>query len=249
MLAKKPGAVAVRVEEAVRQVCGAASVDGEQVRAAIAAVARSGQVAAVTLLPTTSYTPTTAPVSALPAAPRQRRSRRLRSLAGFGGGVLGMAVLAGALFAVRGGWQRPDTPVTAAPAAAERETVDSTATAVNAMAGLTLTPTDPPPAASDTAAAAPPAGTRPRNPTSPARPEPAVSGSGSVLLGTRGLPAVLYVDGKPQGAVSGLRSWPVPAGTVRISIRLEGCTPWDSTVAVEPNRELRIGYRNPQCAS
>ena len=86
----------------------------------------------------------------------------------------------------------------------------------------------------------------------PTRPSPAVSGgaagSGSVLLGTRGLAAVLYVDGIAKGTIARLTSWDTPAGRVRLSIRSEGCVPWDTTVVVPRDGQLRIGYRRPSCA-
>lgn len=75
----------------------------------------------------------------------------------------------------------------------------------------------------------------------------APSGTGSIWIGTRGLKAVLYVNGLAQGAISRLRRWPVPSGTVRLSIREEGCVPWDSTIAVPADAEVRIGYRYPTC--
>ena len=74
-------------------------------------------------------------------------------------------------------------------------------------------------------------------------------GTGQILLGTRGLEAVLYVNGEAQGAIDRLREWPVPAGTVSLSIRVAGCAPWDSTVSVQPDELARIGYRAPECGS
>ncbi len=78
---------------------------------------------------------------------------------------------------------------------------------------------------------------------------PRTTGSGQILLGTRGLEAVLYVNGQAQGAIDRLRPWPVPAGAVRLSIRADGCAPWDTTVTVRPDEQTRIGYRAPRCAS
>jgi serine/threonine-protein kinase len=254
MLAKNPAERWPSVDEAVRRISGPAPVDGEDIRAAIARVAMSGEVATVNLLPA-MVTPTTAPLAPQPTTKHTRRSRRLRSLVGFGSGSVGTAMLAVAVLAF-GGDRTPEVlppmevpasqsetqhqAVDSAVAQAANETVsgdslpavDSRAALRNADVDMAERPTSspPPPATVD-------------------RQEPSQPQSGSVLLGTRGLPAVLYVNDAPQGAVSGLRSWPLPAGGARISIRLEGCMPWDSTVVVEPDNELRIGYRSPQCAN
>jgi serine/threonine-protein kinase len=249
MIAKQPKARWPSVEEAVRQANGTVPVDGESVRAAIAEVARSGEVAAVSLLPEL-VTPTTAPLAARPTTKRTRRSRRVRSIVGFGSGSVGTAMLAAALFAFGGDRIAGDPPPAGVPASqveVQRSTVDSNPAQV---AGATVS-------RGDLSTAAPTSSdvkteettSRSQSPVSAARWQRSEPRIGSVLLGTRGLPAVLYVDDAPQGAVSGLRSWRLPAGAVRISIRLEGCLPWDSTVVIEPDHELRIGYRSPRCAN
>jgi serine/threonine protein kinase len=253
MLAKSPDQRWPSVDDAVRQVSGAVPVDGERVRAAIAEAARSGRVATVTMLPTTRapVTPTTARVSANPPGIQRRRSRRLRSLVGLEGGTLGAAMFATALFVMQGDRVAQEPPVIAPPAQAELQNTSSDSNSVLG-AGRPVEQEEPQPETSQPASLPGRADVEARRPQSPVEDRgPAVSrpAVGSMLLGTRGLPAVLYVDDEPKGAVSGLRSWSVPAGTVRISIRLEGCTPWDSTVVVEPDRELRIGYRSPSCAS
>jgi serine/threonine protein kinase len=92
-----------------------------------------------------------------------------------------------------------------------------------------------------------PAPVRFRSIAAPSRETPRTVGTGQILLGTRGLEAVLYVNGQAQGAIDRLRPWPVPAGTVRLSIRADGCAPWDSTVTVRPDEQTRIGYRAPGC--
>jgi hypothetical protein len=70
---------------------------------------------------------------------------------------------------------------------------------------------------------------------------------GEVLLGTRGAGAVLYVNGKPLGVMEGLKSWPVEAGEIALSVRAQGCVPWDSTVVVRAGQTTRVGYRQPRC--
>jgi hypothetical protein len=82
----------------------------------------------------------------------------------------------------------------------------------------------------------------------PQSPQPAQpSGNGTIKLGTRGEAAVLYVNNVPQGTISGLQDWTVPAGNVRLSIRAAGCTNWDTTLAVTTGATVRIGYRSPTC--
>ena len=78
-----------------------------------------------------------------------------------------------------------------------------------------------------------------RQPAAPARP-------GHIWLGTRQLQAVLYVNDRLEGVIDRLRLWTVPTGTVRLSIRVNGCT-WDSTVTVRTDT-LRIGHRAQECA-
>ena len=70
-----------------------------------------------------------------------------------------------------------------------------------------------------------------------------------LLLGSRIPGAVLYIDNSPQGAMSGLRTVLIPAGKpVQLSIRADGCTPWDSTITTQSADSLRIGYRSPRCS-
>jgi serine/threonine protein kinase len=76
---------------------------------------------------------------------------------------------------------------------------------------------------------------------------PAPPRDGEVQLGTRGVAAVLYVNGEPRGVIEWLQWWSIPAGTVTLSIQKDGCTPWDSTVVVRPGTRTTIGYRTPSC--
>ena len=71
---------------------------------------------------------------------------------------------------------------------------------------------------------------------------------GNILLGTRGLAAELYVNGEAQGFISRLKSWQVAPGATEISIRVDGCAPWDSSLVVRAGVETRIGYRTPACS-
>jgi len=70
-----------------------------------------------------------------------------------------------------------------------------------------------------------------------------------VVLGSRIPGAVLYVDDQPSSSIQGLRVVLVPPGkTVKLSIRAEGCAPWDSSVTTQAADSLRIGFRNPRCS-
>ena len=77
--------------------------------------------------------------------------------------------------------------------------------------------------------------------------ESVTRGTGEVLLGTRGLAAVLYINGTANGVINRLDAWQAPAGRVQLSIRADNCEPWDSTVVIRAGAQLRIGYRAPQC--
>jgi hypothetical protein len=70
-----------------------------------------------------------------------------------------------------------------------------------------------------------------------------------VLLGSRTPGAILYIDGNPQGVLSGLRVVMVPAGKqVQLSIRADGCANWDTTLTTQSADSLRIGFRMPRCS-
>lgn len=70
---------------------------------------------------------------------------------------------------------------------------------------------------------------------------------GAVRIGSKIPNAVLYLNDKAQGFISGLRMLTLPATSIRIGIHVEGCASWDSTLVVPPGDTLRIGYRNPTC--
>lgn len=76
-----------------------------------------------------------------------------------------------------------------------------------------------------------------------------VSQPARLVLGSRVAGSVIYVDNQPQGVIQGLRSIQVPPGrSVQLSIRAEGCTPWDSTVVTQAADSIRIGFRSPRCS-
>jgi hypothetical protein len=70
-----------------------------------------------------------------------------------------------------------------------------------------------------------------------------------LVLGSRIPGAVLYIDNNPQGVLNGLRNVLVPAGKqVQLSIRADGCVPWDTAITTQSADSLRIGYRSPRCS-
>jgi len=69
-----------------------------------------------------------------------------------------------------------------------------------------------------------------------------------LVFGSRTPAAFIYVDGQPQGAVKSLRTVLVPPGVpVKISIKADKCTSWDSTVTVRAADSVRVGYRQLSC--
>lgn len=69
-----------------------------------------------------------------------------------------------------------------------------------------------------------------------------------VVLGSRTNAAIVYVNADPQGTIQGLRTVLVPPDLpVKLSIRADKCTAWDTTITVRAADSVRIGYRNPVC--
>lgn len=69
-----------------------------------------------------------------------------------------------------------------------------------------------------------------------------------LVFGSRTPAAFIYVNDQPQGAVKSLRTVLVPPGVpVKISIRADKCTAWDSTVTVRAADSVRVGYRQLSC--
>ncbi len=69
-----------------------------------------------------------------------------------------------------------------------------------------------------------------------------------LILGSRIPGAILFMNDVPQGAIRSLRSVSVSPGTdVKLSIRAEKCTSWDTTVVLRASDSVRVGFRNPTC--
>ena len=69
-----------------------------------------------------------------------------------------------------------------------------------------------------------------------------------VVLGSRTPGAFLYISNESQGPINGIRTVQVPAGKqVQLSIRADGCAPWDTLITTQSADSIRIGYRTPRC--
>lgn len=69
-----------------------------------------------------------------------------------------------------------------------------------------------------------------------------------ILISSKTLGAVVYVNGAPQGTLSGLRTILVPPGVeVKLSIRAEKCTPWDTAAVFRASDSVRVGRRDLTC--
>lgn len=99
-------------------------------------------------------------------------------------------------------------------------------------------PTAPTRAASTRAASTPVAPT----------PKPPV-GSGTVRIGSRLPLAVLYVGNQPPRNIGelGIQTLRVPAGALRLQLRVDRCAQWDTTFTVRPGETHTVGYRAPDC--
>jgi eukaryotic-like serine/threonine-protein kinase len=83
----------------------------------------------------------------------------------------------------------------------------------------------------------------------PAAPATTSGAPGTVRLGSRLPLAVLYIGNERPRLIGeqGIQSLEVAAGPARLAIRLDGCTPWDTTFTVRAGATHTIGYRAPKC--
>jgi len=124
-------------------------------------------------------------------------------------------------------------------------------------------PTTPVPSAKDGGAASQPRPAQPNTsipvagqstppvatpPVAAPAPQPVATGPGTIRIGSRIPLAVLYMgdEVRPIGE-RGLQTLTFPAGTVRISIRAEKCTTWDTTFTVVAGQTHSIGFRPSRC--
>jgi hypothetical protein len=69
-----------------------------------------------------------------------------------------------------------------------------------------------------------------------------------LVFGSKTPGAVIYLNGDAQGPISSLRTILVPpAVEVKLSIRAEKCTPWDTTAVFRASDSVRVGIRNLKC--
>jgi serine/threonine protein kinase len=75
----------------------------------------------------------------------------------------------------------------------------------------------------------------------------ALPDSATVVVGTRTRGAGLYVNDSVRNVLNGLKPVRLRAGTVRLSIKADGCTAWDTTLNLRAGDRLMLGYRTPRC--
>lgn len=81
-------------------------------------------------------------------------------------------------------------------------------------------------------------------------PKPAVTGPpGAIKIGSNIPLTVLYLNGRSVRPIGeqGPQTVAAGPGAVRVSIRAEGCAPWDSTVNVATGQTTVVGFRAPRC--
>jgi hypothetical protein len=68
-----------------------------------------------------------------------------------------------------------------------------------------------------------------------------------IRVGTRVYKTILYVNDQSYGEIYAVRVVPVPAGTIRISLRAPDCSPWDTTITIVGGDSATLGRRMPRC--
>jgi serine/threonine-protein kinase len=77
---------------------------------------------------------------------------------------------------------------------------------------------------------------------------PPMPTTGVVVFGVRGrLAAMLSIGDQPFRVFRGVQRMELPAGDVRLRLRLDRCTDWDSTVTVRAGDTVSVGVRFPTC--
>ena len=91
-------------------------------------------------------------------------------------------------------------------------------------------------------------GLTPLNPTTPTNVvvEPPKPGTIDIASGTPN--AYLYINGKIDGALSSRRTIEVPSGQVKITVRAQGCTDFDTTLTVLPGTVTKAGNKRAKCS-
>ncbi|MDX2183759.1 MAG: protein kinase [Gemmatimonadaceae bacterium] len=79
----------------------------------------------------------------------------------------------------------------------------------------------------------------------PPSPPPALA---SIRIGTRDQNDVLYVNGAAQTPMSGLRTIKLPPGVPHtLSVRANGCVPWDTTITLTAGQSVPLNYKKSEC--
>jgi serine/threonine-protein kinase len=254
MLAKTPDDRWTSIPEALGELGAAASGHDEEARAQLANLAQSGERHLPALhVPTSPIPLGSVRLNASATRAGGPRSRRVWQRLAIAGGVV-----AATMAAITYPWWAETTPP------ARESAAPPSPAPVAAPIVVPEVPRPIPPKATAPAETAPkPAGSgRPRKdrssgpaaadtsppPPLPPPPPPIVPTVGRVRLGTRGETAVLYINGETQiQLITSLRWWTVPAGRTRLSIAMDGCTPWDTVITVAGGVDVEIGYRTANC--
>jgi serine/threonine-protein kinase len=270
MIAKGPSQRYPALEDVVKRVGGAPTGADTPVREALGALARASDPARRQSGPTSRPMTPSAPPATTPPPARIPTPLGLR----IGGGVV---LLMLAALAANQLLRRPTAPAAAPPevvvapasvpgvsnaAPPVTPTRDSLTAPRTSEAQRTVTPDAPaskarqPERREPTRAAVSSEQTRVSStpsatPSAEAAPAPArASGTATIKLGSRVGGTVLYVNGAARRTVEGLVDVVVPAGTVRLSLKREGCAaPWDTTITAAAGETVRIGYRLSECQS
>jgi serine/threonine-protein kinase len=82
----------------------------------------------------------------------------------------------------------------------------------------------------------------------PEPPQPVVTPTGAVKIGSPTPGAYLYVNGTIDPTpLTSVRTVPVPAGSVSLRIQAEKCVPWDTIVSVPSGVTVTVGRRFAKC--
>jgi serine/threonine protein kinase len=77
---------------------------------------------------------------------------------------------------------------------------------------------------------------------------PVATGTGTIRIASGTPNAALYINNRIDALIQSPRLVSIPAGVpVRISIRAQGCEPWDSTVTIPANSTTLIGRKFAKC--
>ncbi len=275
MLAKKPSDRFPSLAEAVNAFGSIHPVDERQIRTQIISLAKSGALLQPRMSVPASPMPTRNP--ARPSRSQRQRgsaapqssvssvpSTKTKVIAAVL--ILGVAT-AGLYFARPDLFTRVESPsamftelpsasaagtsvseasLPAAPAPTESAPAESSRDSIPAV---TSTPPRQQPAASSTPRQESPRSTTTPPPAVATPPAASAPEAGSLVIQSNLDGVGLYIDGALREVIGGRgrQSISLPPGEYRISLRLDGCTPFEQVVVVRAGEETRIGNRFPTC--